>query len=384
MYKSEMKEDQQMKVFILTNVPVPYRVDFFNEIGKKCDLEVLFEQSADEQTHRSSNWFDGKFEMFKASFLYKDSEKRNVTKVTKFLKENKNNVIVIMGYSLPTEIYAISWLRFHRIPFILSCDGGFIKYHNDKKRLLKRFLVSSAKGYLSTGNATDDFLTYYGAKEDRLFRIPFTTLFERDLPRRAATEIEKKQLRSELGITESKVIVSVGQFIYRKGYDILINSCRNLETNVGIYIIGSEPTEEYLTMRSSLNLNNLHFVGFKKKDELSKYYKAADLFVLPTREDIWGLVINEAMAYGLPVITTERCIAGLELVDEMNGRIVPIDDSDSLTTAIVEVLANQKVISQMQQVSLSRIEGYTIENMALVHMRIFKDFYNRRVKKSDD
>lgn len=378
---SKTQDNHRKKILILTNVPVPYRVDFFNEIGKECDLEVLFEQSAVEQTHRSSNWFDGKFENFQASFLYEDGERKKVSKVTPYLKKNRNNVIVIMGYSLPTEIYAIFWLRLHKIPFILSCDGGFIKYNNDKKRFLKKLLVSSAKAYLSTGQATDDFLIYYGAKKEEIYRIPFTTLFERDMPRRITTEDEKKQLRRELGILESNVIVSVGQFIYRKGYDVLIDSCSKLEKNVGIYIIGSEPTEEYLKMKSVRGLNNLHFVGFKKKEELSKYYKSADLFVLPTREDIWGLVINEALAYGLPVVTTQRCIAGLELVDDKNGRIVPINDSDSLAAAIEDVLADKEKIKEMQSVSLQRIDGYTIENMALTHMRIFDDFYKRRVKR---
>lgn len=63
-------------------------------------------------------------------------------------------------------------------------------------------------------------------------------------------------------------------------------------------MVGGEPTEDYLQMRASLGLDNVHFVGFQKKEALSRYYRAADLFVLPTREDIWGLVINEAMAYG--------------------------------------------------------------------------------------
>lgn len=56
---------------------------------------------------------------------------------------------------------------------------------------------------------------------------------------------------------------------------------------------------------------------------------AADIFVHPTREDIWGLVVNEAMAKGLPVITTDRCVAGLELIkNESVGRIVPVENID--------------------------------------------------------
>ena len=102
---------------------------------------------------------------------------------------------------------------------------------------------------------------------------------------------------------------------------------------------------------------------------------AADLFVLPTREDIWGLVINEAMSFGLPVITTDRCIAGLELVGEKNGRIIPSEDVEALRKSMNSILElpletffyeNQKVIL-----------NYTIENMAKLHSEIIEDIYIR-------
>lgn len=60
--------------------------------------------------------------------------------------------------------------------------------------------------------------------------------------------------------------------------------------------------------------DNIVFVEFKTKEDLIDYYRAADLFVLPTREDIWGLVVNEAMAAGTPVITTTNCGAGMEIL----------------------------------------------------------------------
>ena len=184
---------------------------------------------------------------------------------------------------------------------------------------------------------------------------------------------EKAGLREELGIEEPLVVVSVGQFIHRKGYDVLLNSCVGLNKDIGVYIIGSEPTEEYTAFKKQHNLDNVHFVGFKKKDELKKFYSAADLFVLPTREDIWGLVINEAMAYGLPVITTDKCIAGMELVDKNNGAIVPVEDSIALQNAIVDILSDNDKLHSMAVVSSDRIRKYTIEEMAKVHADIIKE-----------
>ena len=84
-----------------------------------------------------------------------------------------------------------------------------------------------------------------------------------------------------------------------------------------------------------MGLKNINFLEFEKKEVLYKYYKAADLFILPTREDIWGLVINEAMAHGLPVITTKKCVAGMELVIKgVNGEIVEVEDFTEMRLAI--------------------------------------------------
>ena len=191
-----------------------------------------------------------------------------------------------------------------------------------------------------------------------------------DILKQAPSYEEKMELRRELGIGEDKVILSIGQFIHRKGYDILLRSAADLEPGTGIYIIGGEPTEEYKQLCQDLGLTNVHFLGFMKKEKLVKYYKAADLFVLPTREDIWGLVINEAMAYGLPVVTTDKCVAGLELVEQnVNGCIVPVEDHQKLASGINRILRGDT--QKMGEISLEKVRPYTIENMVKKHLEIF-------------
>ena len=92
--------------------------------------------------------------------------------------------------------------------------------------------------------------------------------------------------------------------------------------------------------------------------------------MLPTWSDVWGLVINEAMAYGLPIVTTDRCVAGVELVENgVNGYIVPARDRDALTEAVNRVLAED--YRTMGKAYLEKIRPYTIENMAKAHMEIF-------------
>ena len=212
---------------------------------------------------------------------------------------------------------------------------------------------------------------HYGAKEENIFTYPFTSIKKQDILNHIIDEEDKLNLRTELGMTEDKIIISVGQFIHRKGFDTLIKSMKYLPNNIGVYIIGGTPTNEYIELRKQYNLKNLHFVEFKNKNELSKYYKSGDIFVLPTREDIWGLVINEAMAFGLPVISTQNCIAGIELVKE-NGYIVSCENYHELAMKITEIINDNKKIIGFSNKSLEIIQKYTIENMAKIHYDKFK------------
>lgn len=96
---------------------------------------------------------------------------------------------------------------------------------------------------------------------------------------------------------------------------------------------------------------------------MTDFYRAADLFVLPTREDIWGLVVNEAMAVGTPVITT-NCGAGMEILKNgEGGRIVPPKDPDSLAIAMQEMLNDTELAKQTKR-AIKSAQIYTIENMA--------------------
>ena len=373
-----------MKVLFITNMPSPYRVDFFNELGKLCDLTVLFERR--DASHRNENWFKSEFQNFNGIFLkVKKLTASSVIsfEVISYLNRKEYDIIVIGGYSTPTGMLAIQYMNLNRIPFILNADGGLIpKKENIIKRMIKQYYISSAKFCLSTGEETTRYLVHYGANSEKVFIYPFTSLFKKDVIEFPIHHKTKKELKTKLGIKEEKIILSIGQFIHRKGFDILLKACQNIPSQYGVYIIGGEPTEEYIKLKEDLNLINVHFIGFKSKEELKEYYKASDLFVLPTREDIWGLVINEAMAYGLPVITTDRCIAGLELIkDYENGFIVPVNNVEILSDRINEVLDDEIMKEEMSKNNLRKIQKYTIESMAMEHMRIFQEILYRKASE---
>ncbi len=358
-----------MKILFLTNVPAPYRVSFFNELGKLCQLTVAFcgKFSSDRNsawqnvlfTHFTPVWMNG-FQLKAGHFFCPHVYK---------LFHQEWDQIILGGYTSPTYMLAIEYMRLKKIPFYLEVDGGLIRADNKLKFKLKKHFISAASGWFSSGKETTKYLTHYGANPAKIYEYPFTSLMEKDILPGIPTDEQKQLVRKELGITEEKVLISVGQFIHRKGYDLLLQAANHLPKDIGIYIIGDKPTAEYLALQKELNLTQVHFVGFQSKEKLQKWYQAADVFVLPTREDIWGLVINEAMGQGLPIITTDKCVAGLELVKKgANGYIVPVEDVPALTYAITRLFAQD--YRAMGQKSLELIKPYTIENMAHKHQEI--------------
>lgn len=365
----------KLKVIYLVNIPSPYRVSFFNELGKLCDLTVLFERRTSEE--RAKAWHDYKFDNFNGIFLDGMEFRKNQALSFGFLKyfaAKKYDNIVIGGYSTPTGILAINYLRLKRIPFVLNIDGGLIKENeNNFIKYFKKFYISSASAWLSTGKVGSDYLEYYGAKKENIHIYPFTTLSEKDILKSSIKSSEKQILREELGMESDKVVISVGQFIHRKGLDILIKAWADIHDDSSLYLLGGEPTTEYFQLMNEYKVNNIHYTGFKSTQELQKYYRAADLFVLPTREDIWGLVVNEAMANGLPVITTDKCVAGIELVENYeNGFLVPVEDEKALSEKIKVILNDGELLNKMSEKNLLKAQKYTIEKMANETLKILQ------------
>lgn len=364
-----------MKILVITNFEAPYRMKFFEQLNYTHEIYVVFSDRKEQHSDRDKKWFKTEKHNFSYKYLKQiGSRKHHICfDVKKYINLKKWDIILIDIYSTPTAILAILYMRAKNIPFILSADGGFIKDGLGFKEKLKRMLITSASLYISSGKATTNYLRFYGAPEDRILYSPFTSISNKDILKKILTEEEKTEIKCKNSIKEKNIILAVGQYIPRKGFDILLKAASNLNIDdLGIYIIGGKPTENYLFLRSKCSECKIYFVDFKAKDELVDYFKMADVFVLPTREDIWGLVINEAMAYGLPIITTEKCIAGMELVvNGENGFIIPIEDYIELSNKINKLFSNKELKKNISKNNLKKIKNYTIEEMTKKHNEIF-------------
>lgn len=367
-----------MKVLFMTNLPSPYRRLFFAELGKKCDLTVIYERKSARD--RNKKWVAKKEETYNEIFLHsvKIGDDNSISfEILKHLSQKKYDVYVISTYNTFTSMIAISYLRAKKIAYYHSTDGGFISEESRIKYSIKKHFISSADKWLSTGANSTDYLCHYGAKREKVFVYPFTSLTEADIESaKGFTREDKFSLRKILGIREERVLLTVGRFSYQdgygKGYDILLAAAERIDPQIGIYIVGDEPTDEFVRWKDERRLDNIHYVGFKEKDELTCYYVAADAFILLTRGDVWGLVINEAMSFGLPVITTYQCNAGEELIrDGENGYLIDAGDVVAAAKAIENVFSSEIGLIRMSKNAIVAVSKYSIENMSDVYMKVF-------------
>lgn len=359
------------KVVFSTNLPSPYRVNFFNEFGKYFDLTVLYERRSSSE--RDKKWIGESAKNFNEIYLELEpvgTDRSKGSALKDYIKTASFDFLFFTNYVSQSTMEAITYCRFHHIPYYIEYDGGFNKKDQFLKRLLKKFLLGGAKGHFTTADEHKKYLMSLGIKSDKIFKYPFTSVREEDMKKAGIIPNDIKEFyRKKLGVNEQKMILSVGRFSYEngygKGYDVLLKVSREMDSEVGVYIVGDEPTEEFIRLKEEHHLSNVHYIGFKTKEELAEYYAAADVFILLTRGDIWGLVINEAMMFGLPIITTPFCIAGTELVREnTNGFLVDLDDISEIAKKIEYILNNQEVKKSFSEKSFERIQNYTIENMA--------------------
>lgn len=365
-------EQKLKKVLFITNIPAPYRIDFYEILGKYYDLTVLFE--AKRAPGITFNWKEDGIKNFKAIFLKEGEieEKKVNWDIFRYLNKMDYDHVVVTNYAYFTEMAALLSIKLRHIPYYYELDGAMAGYgENSFKRCFKSFFLKGAKAYFSPSYVSDEYIKYYAGNDAKIHRYPFSSLSDADILQHPLSSDEKLAIRKRLGVKESKMILAVGQFIHRKGFDVLIEAAKDMDKKIGIYIVGGKPTEEYLEMQRKYNLSQVHFEGFKTKDELAEYFKAADLFVHPTREDIWGLVINEAMAYGLPVVTTNKCVAGMELVSDKEC-LIDTDSSEQLKSIMETLMGDDGRRLRIAADNLKKIAGYTVEKMAEAHIKVFE------------
>lgn len=355
-----------MKILVLADVAAPYRKEVFKGLAQKYDIDVFFNIAKSDQ--RNPKWYAKSDEELK--FYVLNSEEA-LEEYDKCINEIKKYDLVICYDPWHKRSRALQRLCMRKkIPYILNADGALGINTSFPKKQIKTFYCKRATLCFAGCERAAEYFRTYGAKNDKIVKHPFTSMFKSQILTAPYTNGQKSEYKKELGIEEKVTFITVGQFIHRKGFDLLLDAWSKTEQHAQLYIVGGGPLEdEYKQIITDKALKNVHLVGFKKPDELQKYYAASEAFILPTREDIWGLVINESLANGLPTISSNNCTAGNELVkNDFNGYVYECEDTTALAERITKLASDEALREKFSANAVKSIEQHTLENIINSHI----------------
>lgn len=354
-------------VVILTNIPAPYRVDFFDYLKERY-IEDRFTIIYSSKNEDNRSWVVEEEKLKDAVFL--DSATIAVRKrfdttylhipkgVQKVLKELKPDVVVGSEYN-PTVLQALRFCRKHRIPFVSWTDGTLFSERNRNfiQKFLRTYVVARADAYIGSSTKSKEAQIFYGADEKKC-HISFL-----------AVDVEQ-YLQQPQGKGTGKILC-VGSLIERKGIDLLFRALSHVESPYELYLAGNgseKQTLQDLAKRLKIE-DRIHFLGQLSKEELLKHYGDSDLFVLPTREDCFALVILEAMCAGLPIVCSRCADGAYDLIENgKNGLMVDPYDEMSFADALEKILQNEKLRKEMGSYSLKMTEKFRFSNISKGYM----------------
>ena len=360
------------RVAIITNIPAPYRVDFFDYLRKNyTDYKFVIIYSSKNEDNRK--WDIDQEKMENSVFLESKTlkiKKRFDTKyihfpvgVSKALENIKPDVVVGSEYN-PTIIQALQYCKKRKIPFVSWTDGTLFSERNINfvQRFLRKYVVKHASSYIASSTKSKEAQIFYGAQKEKCHVSLLTVDVE-------------KYIQKPQGQEKGKILC-VGSLIERKGVDLLLKALANVRSEFSLYLAGEGAEKANLTqLAQKLKIaDRVYFLGQLNREELLKQYADSDLFVLPTREDCFALVILEAMCSGLPIVCSKYADGAYDLIEEgKNGFIVDPYDEEKFAACIDRVLSNKSLCKDMRQQSNGILEKFRFSHTAKGYMEAIEE-----------
>lgn len=230
-----------------------------------------------------------------------------------------------------------------------------------KHAVLRRYLGACA-GALAVSSGNRRLLLRYGVPPERIFFTPYTVDSERFTLPPAQHQAARARLRGALGLAnDTPLILSVGKLQPVKQPLLLLQAyaaLRRAGTTAALAFVGDGELREALQAQAR-DVPDVHFLGFKNQSELPEIYPAADVFVLPSRSETFGLVLIEAMLAGLPVVASDGVGCAEDLVRPDTGRLFPRADQGALTRALAELCRDPAERARLGQGSRALVSRWT-------------------------
>lgn len=238
------------------------------------------------------------------------------------------------------------------------------------KAAVLRPMMRRAYG-LYLGSENRRWFEAWGMRPERLFWTPYAV--DNDALRAAAAELAPRRtsLRRELGIADAAgpVLLTVGRLVPKKQPLALLDAFKQLRehTPCSLLIVGTGELGEAMRRRiEEADIPDVHMAGFLNQHQIARAYAASDLFVLLSKEhETWGLVVNEAMNFGLPVVVSDMVGSGADLVmDGETGFVVPHDDTTAFIAACTRLLSDSKLRDRLGAQARSHIAQWNYDATA--------------------
>ena len=362
----------KLRLAIITEIIAPYRVPVFNQLARhdEIDLHVIFLSETDPTQYQ---WLVHKDEIEFSYEVLPAWRKRigsqslllNWT-VSETLHRVSPDVILCGGYNYIASWQSLRWAKRNRVPFFLWVESTASNFRSGSALLetLKSRFVDRCDGFLVPGRAAYDYVKSYGVAEQAIFTAPNavdTDFFSRHA---AIARKNANENRQKLGLPE-RFFLFVGRLVPEKGIFDLLEAYSTLSKavrdEVGLVLVGDGEAKSALARRArALKSGNIKIAGFAQREDLASYYGLAEILVFPTHTDAWGLVINEAISCGLPVICSSAAGCVSDLVEEhVNGRVVPPREINRLVSAMEQLARDRELASRLGERGKERILRYS-------------------------
>jgi 1,2-diacylglycerol 3-alpha-glucosyltransferase len=365
------------RLAILTEIIAPYRIPVFNALAARqdIDLHVIFLSETDPSLRQ---WHVYKEEI-QFSYEVLPAWRRRLGKynlllnreVGAALRRARPQAVLCSGYNYPAFWQAAWWAKSHKLPVLLWSESNAhdLRRRHRPVEFMKVRFSRLCKAFVAAGKSSRDYLICLGAPGERIFTAPDAVDVKlyamlADKARQHASEV-----RARYGLPP-RYFLCVGRLVPEKGVFDLLAAYAKLEeserSQIGLAFAGDGVSRSPLAeCAAAIHPGRVCFCGFVHREQLAELYALADALAFPTHSDTWGLVVNEAMACGLPIIASEVAGCVPDLVEnEENGFVVPPANVAELVRAMRVLLSNSAAARKMGARSALRIQAYTPEACA--------------------
>ena len=320
-------------------MPSPYSLDQFAamEVDGRIEPRVLYMEMAAPDTYwgqvplpESSQVLPGSWTMVRGGRVHRNPG------VIQAIRDSRPDLVVVSGYSSVTSQVVMRWLAWKRIPWVFS---GRDSRHaplgslGRGMRWLAQMPLRRADAIAAIGSKAVDEYRRLARRGCDVVNIPYHT----DMAPFLALPLAARR-----GVLR---ILYCGQLIERKGVGILIDAFAEVADEfpgLELVLVGEGPLRASLAAQIPARFHDrVNFAGFQPVDRLPEYFGTADAFVLPSLHDGWGVVVNQGLGAGLPIICTSAVGAAADLISPgQNGFVVPTGSVSALANAIRSLAAD--------------------------------------------